>query len=98
MTGKIVALKKIKIHAREPEVVEDIAQEIVVLRGMESHPDVMKLDGLVLIHDEQFSMYLVFEERLPNPIERGQYFWRKKSKSLKVKLFYNKQADFVFWV
>ncbi|KAI3962331.1 hypothetical protein MKX01_005333 [Papaver californicum] len=61
MTGKIVALKKIKLYTWEPEYVEKMAEEILVLRRLDSHPNVMKLEGLVLIHEEPFSLYLIFE-------------------------------------
>ncbi|MCL7030674.1 hypothetical protein MKW94_022972 [Papaver nudicaule] len=61
MTGKIVALKKLKLYTWEPEYVEEMAQEILVLRRLNSHPNVVKLEGLVLIHEEPLSLYLVFE-------------------------------------
>ncbi|KAI3864137.1 hypothetical protein MKW98_031729 [Papaver atlanticum] len=61
MTGKIVALKKIKLHTWEPEYVEEMAQEILVLRRIDSHPNVVKLEGLVLIQEEPLCFYLVFE-------------------------------------
>lgn len=59
VTGKIVALKKVRFDNLEPESVKFMAREIVVLRKLD-HPNVVKLEGLVTSR-MSCSLYLVFE-------------------------------------
>ncbi|TKY73693.1 serine/threonine-protein kinase [Spatholobus suberectus] len=59
VTGKIVALKKVRFDNLEPESVKFMAREIVVLRRLD-HPNVLKLEGLVTSR-MSCSLYLVFE-------------------------------------
>ncbi|GAB2272041.1 hypothetical protein Dimus_006863 [Dionaea muscipula] len=59
MTGKIVALKKVRFDSLEPEGVKFMAREILVLRRL-NHPNVIKLEGLVTSRMSS-SLYLVFE-------------------------------------
>ncbi|KAH7352371.1 hypothetical protein KP509_19G042000 [Ceratopteris richardii] len=59
MTGKIVALKKVRFDNLEPESVKFMAREILVLRRLD-HPNVVKLEGLVTSR-MSCSLYLVFE-------------------------------------
>ncbi|KAE8705218.1 putative serine/threonine-protein kinase [Hibiscus syriacus] len=59
LTGKIVALKKVRFDNLEPESVEFMAREILVLRKLD-HPNVIKLEGLVTSR-MSCSLYLVFE-------------------------------------
>ncbi|KAL6494406.1 hypothetical protein OROGR_031206 [Orobanche gracilis] len=59
MTGKVVALKKVRFDNLEPETVRFMAREIVVLRRL-NHPDVINLEGLVISRMSS-SLYLVFE-------------------------------------
>lgn len=59
ITGKIVALKKVRFDNLEPESVRFMAREIVILRRLD-HPNVIKLEGLVTSR-MSCSLYLVFE-------------------------------------
>lgn len=59
VTGKIVALKKVRFDNLEPESVRFMAREILVLRRLD-HPNVVKLEGLVTSR-MSCSLYLVFE-------------------------------------
>lgn len=59
MTGKIVALKKVRFDNLEPESVKFMAREILILRRLD-HPNVIKLEGLVTSR-MSCSLYLVFE-------------------------------------
>ncbi|KAA8542075.1 hypothetical protein F0562_023227 [Nyssa sinensis] len=59
ITGKIVALKKVRLDNIEPENVKFMAREILVLRKL-NHPNVIKLEGLVTSRMSS-SLYLVFE-------------------------------------
>ncbi|XP_045813426.1 probable serine/threonine-protein kinase At1g54610 [Trifolium pratense] len=59
LTGKIVALKKVRFDNLEPESVKFMAREILILRRLD-HPNVMKLEGLVTSR-MSWSLYLVFE-------------------------------------
>ncbi|VFQ61483.1 unnamed protein product [Cuscuta campestris] len=45
ITGKIVALKKVRFDNLEPESVRFMAREIIILRRLD-HPNVIKLEGL----------------------------------------------------
>lgn len=59
ITGKIVAMKKVRFDNLEPESVKFMAREILVLRRLD-HPNVIKLEGLVTSR-MSCSLYLVFE-------------------------------------
>lgn len=59
ITGKIVALKKVRFDNLEPESVRFMAREIVILRRLD-HPNVIKLEGVVTSR-MSCSLYLVFE-------------------------------------
>ncbi|XP_073056367.1 probable serine/threonine-protein kinase At1g54610 [Primulina eburnea] len=59
ITGKVVALKKVRFDNLEPEAVRFMAREILVLMSL-NHPNVIKLEGLV-ISRMSCSLYLVFE-------------------------------------
>ncbi|RWW22342.1 hypothetical protein BHE74_00025022 [Ensete ventricosum] len=59
LTGKIVALKKVRFDNMEPESVKFMAREILILRRLD-HPNVVKLEGLVTSR-MSCSLYLVFE-------------------------------------
>ncbi|KAK7399266.1 hypothetical protein VNO78_10446 [Psophocarpus tetragonolobus] len=59
VTGKIVALKKVRFDNLEAESVKFMAREILVLRKLD-HPNVIKLEGLVTSRISS-SLYLVFE-------------------------------------
>lgn len=59
ITGKIVALKKVRFDTMEPESVKFMAREILVLKKLD-HPNVIKLEGLVTSRMSS-SLYLVFE-------------------------------------
>ncbi|KAJ6802798.1 putative protein kinase superfamily protein [Iris pallida] len=59
LTGKIVALKKVRFDNLEPESVKFMAREILILHRLD-HPNVVKLEGLVTSR-MSCSLYLVFE-------------------------------------
>ncbi|OVA04356.1 Protein kinase domain [Macleaya cordata] len=59
LTGKIVALKKVRFDNLEPESVKFMAREILILRRLD-HPNVIKFEGLVTSR-MSCSLYLVFE-------------------------------------
>ncbi|KAM3371758.1 hypothetical protein ACQJBY_018922 [Aegilops geniculata] len=59
LSGKIVALKKVRFDNLEPESVRFMAREILILRRLD-HPNVMKLYGLVTSR-MSCSLYLVFD-------------------------------------
>lgn len=59
LTGKIVALKKVRFDNLEPESVKFMAREILILRQLD-HPNVVKLEGLATSR-MSCSLYLVFE-------------------------------------
>ncbi|XP_038980944.1 probable serine/threonine-protein kinase At1g54610 [Phoenix dactylifera] len=59
LSGKIVALKKVRFDNLEPESVKFMAREIIILRRLD-HPNVVKLEGLVTSR-MSCSLYLVFE-------------------------------------
>ena len=59
LTGKIVALKKVRFDNLEPESVKFMAREIIILRRLD-HPNVVKLEGLVTSR-MSWSLYLVFD-------------------------------------
>ncbi|XAR54706.1 Cyclin-dependent kinase [Bertholletia excelsa] len=59
LTGKIVALKKVRFDNLEPESVRFMSREIIILRLLD-HPNVIKLEGLV-ISRMSCSLYLVFD-------------------------------------
>lgn len=59
LTGKIVALKKVRFDNVEPESVKFMAREIIILRRL-NHPNVVKLEGLVTSR-MSCSLYLVLD-------------------------------------
>ncbi|GJU36848.1 probable serine/threonine-protein kinase [Tanacetum coccineum] len=59
ITGKIVALKKVRFDNLEPESVKFMAREILILKKLD-HPNIIKLEGLVTSRMSS-SLYLVFE-------------------------------------
>ncbi|KAJ8620629.1 hypothetical protein MRB53_029158 [Persea americana] len=59
LTGKIVALKKVRFDNLEPESVKFMAREILILQRLD-HPNVLKLEGLVTSR-MSCSLYLVFQ-------------------------------------
>ncbi|XP_071731793.1 probable serine/threonine-protein kinase At1g54610 [Rutidosis leptorrhynchoides] len=59
VTGKIVALKKVRVDTLEPENVKFMAREILILKKLD-HPNIIKLEGLVTSRMSS-SLYLIFE-------------------------------------
>ncbi|KAK4395560.1 putative serine/threonine-protein kinase [Sesamum angolense] len=57
ITGKVVALKKVRFDNLEQETVRFMAREILVLKRL-NHPNVIKLEGLVISRMSS-SLYLV---------------------------------------
>ncbi|XP_049412750.1 probable serine/threonine-protein kinase At1g54610 isoform X2 [Solanum stenotomum] len=60
LLNKFVALKKVRFDNFDPESVKFMAREIIILRRLGDHPNVIKLEGLA-ISKMIFSLYLVFE-------------------------------------
>ncbi|KAK4713172.1 hypothetical protein R3W88_019079 [Solanum pinnatisectum] len=60
LLNKFVALKKVRFDNFDPESVKFMAREIIILRRLGDHPNVIKLEGLA-ISKMNFSLYLVFE-------------------------------------
>ncbi|KAK4768268.1 hypothetical protein SAY87_003409 [Trapa incisa] len=58
LTGKLVALKKVRFDNLEPESIKFMAREILILWRLD-HPNVVKLEGLVTSR-MFYSLYLVF--------------------------------------
>ncbi|KAJ1265991.1 hypothetical protein BS78_08G116300 [Paspalum vaginatum] len=59
-TGRLVALKKVRFDSVEPESVRFMAREILILRRLRGHPNVVGLDGLITSRSSS-AIYLVFE-------------------------------------
>ncbi|EAY86300.1 hypothetical protein OsI_07672 [Oryza sativa Indica Group] len=59
-TGKVVALKRVRFVNMDPESVRFMAREIHVLRRLDGHPNVVRLEGIVTSRLSH-SLYLVFE-------------------------------------
>ncbi|XP_052181796.1 probable serine/threonine-protein kinase At1g54610 [Diospyros lotus] len=59
ITGRIVALKKVRFDNLEPESLKFMVREILILRKLD-HPNVIKLEGLVTSRISS-SLYLVLE-------------------------------------
>ncbi|KAL1536665.1 [pyruvate dehydrogenase (acetyl-transferring)] kinase [Salvia divinorum] len=59
VTGKIVALKKVRLDTSEPESVKFMAREIIILKKLD-HPNIIKLEGIATSR-MQYSLYLVFD-------------------------------------
>ncbi|XP_057774931.1 probable serine/threonine-protein kinase At1g54610 [Salvia miltiorrhiza] len=59
VTGKIVALKKVRFDTSEPESVKFMAREIIILKKLD-HPNIIKLQGIATSR-MQYSLYLVFD-------------------------------------
>lgn len=59
VTGKVVALKKVRFDITELESVRFMAREISVLRRLD-HPNIVRLEGLVTSRVSH-SIYLIFE-------------------------------------
>ncbi|XP_042987792.1 probable serine/threonine-protein kinase At1g54610 isoform X1 [Carya illinoinensis] len=59
LTGKLVALKKVRFDNLEPESVRFMAREILILRRLD-HPNVVKLEGLATSR-MHCSLYLVLQ-------------------------------------
>ncbi|CAA6664007.1 unnamed protein product [Spirodela intermedia] len=57
-TGKMVALKKVRMDSVEPESVKFMAREIALLRRLD-HPNVIKLEGLIISRIKCFMKQLL---------------------------------------
>ncbi|KAK8559993.1 hypothetical protein V6N12_012802 [Hibiscus sabdariffa] len=58
-SGKIVALKKVRFDNFDPESVQFMAREILILRRLD-HPNIIKLEGIITSR-MSYSIFLVFE-------------------------------------
>ncbi|KAL6623533.1 hypothetical protein ACP70R_033412 [Stipagrostis hirtigluma subsp. patula] len=59
-TGRVVALKKVRFDSLEPESVRFMAREILILRRLQRHPNVVGLEGLITSRSS-CALYLVFD-------------------------------------
>jgi hypothetical protein len=59
-TGRVVALKKVRFDSVEPESVRFMAREIIILRRLQRHPNVVRLESLITSRSSR-ALYLVFE-------------------------------------
>jgi hypothetical protein len=59
-TGRLVALKKVRFDSVEPESVRFMAREILILRRLRGHPNVVGLEGIITSRTSS-AIYLVFE-------------------------------------
>uniref|UniRef100_A0A7C9D5U0 Protein kinase domain-containing protein n=1 Tax=Opuntia streptacantha TaxID=393608 RepID=A0A7C9D5U0_OPUST len=91
VTGKIVALKKVRFDNLEPESVKFMAREILILHRLD-HPNVIKLQGLVTSRMSS-SIYLVFDymehdlSGLSASLGRGTKFTEPQIKCFMKQLF-----------
>ncbi|WMV36841.1 hypothetical protein MTR67_030226 [Solanum verrucosum] len=60
LLNKVVALKKVRFDNLDPESVKFMAREIILLRRLGDHPNVIKLEGVVT-SKMSCSLYLVFD-------------------------------------
>ncbi|KFK39262.1 hypothetical protein AALP_AA3G221500 [Arabis alpina] len=60
LRNKTVALKRIRFDINNSESIKLIAREIIILRKLD-HPNVIKLEGLMLIDHDSSSLYMIFE-------------------------------------
>jgi serine/threonine protein kinase len=58
-TGKFVALKQVRFVHVDPESVQFMAREILILRKL-NHPNIIKLEGIIASSVSR-SLYLLFE-------------------------------------
>ena len=58
-TGRMVALKKVRLDTLQPESIRFMAREIIILRTLD-HPNILKLEGIITSQLSK-SIYLVFE-------------------------------------
>ncbi|XP_010448806.1 PREDICTED: probable serine/threonine-protein kinase At1g54610 isoform X2 [Camelina sativa] len=58
--NKTVALKRIRFDLNDSESIRCIAREIIILRKLD-HPNVIKLEGLMLVDHDSSTLYLIFE-------------------------------------
>ncbi|KAG7541828.1 Protein kinase-like domain superfamily [Arabidopsis thaliana x Arabidopsis arenosa] len=60
LRNKTVALKRIRFDLNNSESIKCIAREIMILRKLD-HPNVIKLEGLMLVDHDSSTLYLIFE-------------------------------------
>ncbi|XP_010439258.1 PREDICTED: probable serine/threonine-protein kinase At1g54610 [Camelina sativa] len=60
LRNKTVALKRIRFDLNDSESIKCIAREITILRKLD-HPNVIKLEGLMLVDHDSSTLYLIFE-------------------------------------
>lgn len=102
LTGKIVALKKVRFDNLEPESVKFMAREILILRRLD-HPNVVKLEGLVTSR-MSCSLYLVFpymDHDLAGLAASPEVKFTEQQVSPSWYLFYIKaqiMVHFLFWL
>ncbi|CAA0396192.1 unnamed protein product [Arabidopsis thaliana] len=60
LRNKTVALKRIRFDINNSESIKCIAREIIILRKLD-HPNVIKLEGLMLVDHDSSTLYLIFE-------------------------------------
>ncbi|XP_023634793.1 probable serine/threonine-protein kinase At1g54610 [Capsella rubella] len=60
LRNQTVALKRIRFDLNDSESTKCIAREIMILRKLD-HPNVIKLEGLMLVDHDSSTLYLIFE-------------------------------------
>ncbi|CAH2078210.1 unnamed protein product [Thlaspi arvense] len=60
LCNKTVALKRIRFDLSDSESTKSIAREIIILRKLD-HPNVIKLEGLMLVDHDSSILYMIFE-------------------------------------
>ncbi|KAF8086795.1 hypothetical protein N665_0612s0016 [Sinapis alba] len=60
LLNKTVALKRIRFDLSDSESIKCIAREIIILRKLD-HPNVIKLEGLMLVEHDSSILYMIFE-------------------------------------
>ncbi|ESQ55051.1 hypothetical protein EUTSA_v10027413mg [Eutrema salsugineum] len=60
LRNKTVALKRIRFDLSDSESIKCIAREIIILRKLD-HPNVIKLEGLMLVDHDSSILYMIFE-------------------------------------
>ncbi|CAH2055333.1 unnamed protein product, partial [Thlaspi arvense] len=71
-TGRVMALKKIRVQNFETENIRFIAREIMILRRLD-HPNIMKLEGIIASRNSNSIVGCVFAEILTgSPLLKGR--------------------------
>ncbi|XP_026448232.1 probable serine/threonine-protein kinase At1g54610 [Papaver somniferum] len=63
LTSKMVALKKVRIDRSDSVSLRSMARQLIIMRRLDNHPNVIKLEGLVVSskNKKYYELHLVFE-------------------------------------